>query len=54
MRNWFVKYTRISPEKLRGRIWLNEDLDEIKAKTFWSKIIKIPKEKFIKTYIVNK
>ncbi len=53
MRKWFVKYAKISTDNLRGRIWLHEGLDEKKAKTFWSKTIKIPKEKFFKTYVAK-
>lgn len=53
MMNWFLQFTKIPLERLRGSIWLHEGLDEIKAKQFWSGLTGIPLKQFHKTYIAK-
>ena len=50
MINWFREFGEVKDEKFRGAIWLHEELDENKAKQFWSKLTKIPLSQFYKTY----
>ncbi len=52
MVNWFVKNAKVSPNKLRGAIWIHDDLDERRAKKFWSRLTHIPLGYFYKTYVV--
>ena len=49
--NWLRKYFDIDEGRLRCRLYIWEDLDELKAKEFWSKILKIPLNQFTKSYI---
>jgi hypothetical protein len=53
MTNWFMNIAKVPKEKLRGAIWLHEELDEVKAKKFWSDLTGIPKNQFHKTYIAK-
>lgn len=48
---WFRKYFDIDENKLRGRLYIWEDLDEKSAKEFWSKTLNIPLNQFTKSYI---
>ncbi len=48
---WLRKYYILDKKRLRGRIYIWEDLDENKAKQFWSDILKIPQNQFTKSYI---
>lgn len=55
MTKWFQEFCNLPITKLRGAIWIHENLDYIAAKSFWSKLTGIPEEQFHKTYIsVNK
>jgi len=49
--NWFRRYFNIDESRLRGRLYIWEDLDEEKAKRFWSQILHIPISQFTKSYI---
>jgi len=48
---WFRKYFEFDEKRLRGRLYIWEDLDEEKAKKFWSKFLDIPVNQFTKSYI---
>jgi len=50
MANWLREFCNISEEKLRGSLYIHDDLDEKKAKKYWSKLLKIPIAQFGKTY----
>lgn len=50
MVNWFREFGGVPDEKFRGAIWLHEELNEDKAKRFWSKLTKISLSQFYKTY----
>jgi hypothetical protein len=49
--NWIRRYFEIEEERLRGRLYIWEDLDEPRAKRYWSKILGIPVSQFTKSYI---
>jgi hypothetical protein len=48
---WLRKYFIIDENKLRCRLYIWSNLDEIKAKNFWSKQLKVPINQFTKSYI---
>ena len=48
---WFRKYFDINESKLKCRLYIWKDLDELKAKEFWSEKLKIPLKQFTKSYI---
>jgi len=51
MANWLREFCNISEEKLRGSLYIHDDLDEYKAKRYWSKLTRIPLGQFTKSYI---
>ena len=53
MVNWFREFCEMSDEKLRCSMYLHDDLNEKKAKKYWSDLIDIPLLQFRKTYIVK-
>lgn len=53
MMNWFRDYSDITEADFRGQIWIHENLDELKARRYWSKITKIPLKQFRKSYIAK-
>lgn len=53
MVNWLDRVCRIPPTKLRASLYLHDNLDETKAKKFWSILTEIPLEQFTKSYIVK-
>lgn len=53
MMAWFRKCCGVAEEKFRGAIWIHDDLDEEKARRFWSKLTGIPINQFHKSYIAE-
>ncbi len=53
MVRWFREFGHVVPEKFYGAIWLHENLNEEKAKKYWSQITDIPLTHFYKTYIAR-
>ncbi len=53
MADWMIKYCHIDKEKLRGAIWIHENLDINTAKKFWAKLTGIPEYQFHKTYLAK-
>lgn len=51
MMEWFINFAKVPPARVRGALYLHEELDENKAKQFWSTLTGIPLQQFIKTYI---
>jgi hypothetical protein len=51
---WLRKFCNIDESKLRGSIWLHDDLDEKQAKKFWEELTGIPQSQFFKTYLVKR
>ena len=50
---WLREFCEIPEEKFRGQIWIHSNLDELKAKKFWSKIVGISVSQFTKSYIAK-
>lgn len=50
MMDWLVEFAKIPLSRLRGAIWLHENLDEDNAKQYWSNLTGIPLQQFHKTY----
>ncbi|MBT6920768.1 MAG: hypothetical protein HN981_00010, partial [Candidatus Pacebacteria bacterium] len=53
MFHWLIEFGEIDREKINGRIWLHDDLDENLAKDYWSRYLGISKDNFIKSYLVK-
>ena len=53
MVRWLRENCGVLEEKLRGSLYIHDNLDEKKAKRFWSKLTGIPLKQFTKTYIVK-
>jgi hypothetical protein len=53
MVDWVREFYKIPESRIKGSLWLHEGLDELKAKKFWSKTIRIPLNQFTKTYIAQ-
>lgn len=53
MVDWFRKFCSVPQDKFTASIYLHDNLDEQKAKNFWSELIKIPLDQFRKSYIVK-
>lgn len=53
MSEWFQEFCHLPMQRLRGSIWIHENLDTIAAKQYWSKLTGIPEDKFHKTYIAK-
>jgi len=51
MMRWFREFCEVPEDKFRAHLYLHKELDEEKAKRFWSKLTKIPENQFYKTYI---
>jgi len=53
MVDWLRNVCKIPSNKLKASLYLHDNLNEVKAKQFWSQLIKIPLNQFTKTYIVK-
>ena len=53
MATWLQQYCNLPLSRIRGALWLRENLDETKAKVFWSSLTGIPLSQFQKTHIVK-
>jgi predicted transcriptional regulator len=53
MAKWLRKFCEVPNNKFRCSIYLHDNLDEEKAKKYWSLLIKIPLSQFRKNYIVK-
>jgi len=53
MTNWLREICKVSEDKFRGALYIHDNLNEKKAKRFWSNITGIPLRQFTKTYIVK-
>lgn len=50
---WLREFCKVPQEKFRGTLYIHDDLDEKKAKIFWSRLTSISLKQFTKTYIVK-
>ena len=48
---WFRKYFEIEEKRLKCRLYIWNNLNEVKAKKFWSRELNIPSSQFTKSYI---
>lgn len=53
MVKWLDEFLNIEPSKLHFALWLHDNLDENKAKNYWSKLLKISTNQFNKTYFAK-
>lgn len=53
MIDWLREFCKVPEARFRGSLYLHDNLDEKKAKRFWSELTKIPLSQFTKTYIVK-
>ncbi len=53
MMSWFREFCLIPEDKFRGQIWIHDNLDELKAREFWSKLTGVPLKQFRKSYIAK-
>ena len=53
MVNWFEEFLQDSNKKIKCALWLHDNLDENKAKKFWSEYLGIPESQFTKTYVAK-
>jgi hypothetical protein len=51
MVDWFEKIHKISPKKLKARLNIHKNQNDIKIKKYWSRITRIPLKNFGKSYI---
>jgi len=51
--NWFRNICRVPLNKFRLSLYIHDNLNERKAKRFWTKLTKIPLAQFRKSYIVK-
>jgi transcriptional regulator with XRE-family HTH domain len=53
MMEWFLTVTKTPMSRIRGAIWLHDNLDEQLAKAYWSTLTGIPQNQFHKTYMAK-
>jgi len=53
MSAWFREFCHVPEKKLRGAIWIHDNLDAIGAVKYWSKLTNVPITQFHKTYIAK-
>ena len=53
MVKWFREFCHISEKRLRGSIWIHDNLDYKNAIHYWSKLTGIPPSQFHKPYIAE-
>ena len=53
MMRWLREFCQIPEDRFRGAIWIHDNLDELKARKYWSTITDIPLPHFHKSYIVK-
>lgn len=51
MMRWFRTFCQPSEDKFRALLYIHENLNEDKARRYWSKLTKIPLKQFYKSYI---
>ncbi|MFZ3074122.1 MAG: helix-turn-helix domain-containing protein [Minisyncoccales bacterium] len=53
MIGWLRQFCAVPEDKFRVNLYIHNNLDEIAAKKFWSKLINVPLDQFGKSYIVK-
>jgi len=49
--SWFRTHYSIDESKLRCRLYIWPNIDEIKAKEYWARLLAIPTTQFTKSYV---
>lgn len=52
MTDWFLEFPKVNKKRLRGALWIHNNLNIPKAEKFWSDLTNIPIKQFHKTYQV--
>lgn len=50
---WLTEFFDILPDKMAGQIWIHDDLDEKRARKYWSELTKIPEYRIYKSYVAK-
>jgi len=53
MVGWFKEFLLVDNEDIKASLWLHKQLSESRAITYWSKLTKIPRKNFGKTYFAE-
>ena len=53
MMGWLREFCKVPETKFRGNLYIHDNLDQKKARQFWSRLTGIPLSQFTKTYIVR-
>ena len=53
MTAWFREFCEVPESRLRGAIWIHDNLDTQNAMEYWSNVTGIPRPQFYKTYIAK-
>jgi len=53
MVNWLKQFCHLNDSEIKCSLWLHDNLSDIKAKKYWSKLTNIPLTQFGKTYIAK-
>lgn len=53
MMKWFREFCKLPEDRFRGQIWIHENLNELRARKYWSKVTGIPLDQFQKSYIAE-
>lgn len=53
MTEWLTEFFYVCPDKMAGQIWIHDNLDEQKARKYWSKLTKMPEDRIYKSYIAK-
>lgn len=53
MMKWFREFCSIPESKFTGQIWIHDNLNESKAKKFWSVLTNIPLSQLQKSYVAK-
>jgi len=53
MMGWFIEFAHTPLDRMRGGLYLHEDLDETASKKFWSNLTRIPLNQFHKVFLLK-
>ncbi|MFC1625606.1 hypothetical protein ACFL1Q_01020 [Patescibacteria group bacterium] len=53
MSGWLRSFCSVPLERMSCQIWIHDNLDETKARIFWSRITGVPLKRFNKSYIAR-
>lgn len=53
IKNWIAEFLEVPQNKFRGNLYLHDNINETRAKKYWSALLSIPLSQFGKSYIVK-